>query len=509
MEIRELLRHIRANASNRQVQRDTGVDRRTVREYRAWAAEQGLLDGPLPPLEELQHRLETTLKGTPPPQNTSSVESYQDVVLDLRKQGTEIAAVWERLKGRGYTGSYSAVYRFVKRLEAHAPQATVRVECQPGEEAQVDFGYAGRMLDPETDTLRKAWAFVMTLAWSRHQYVEFVFAQKVTTWLLLHRHAFEFFGGVPARLVIDNLKAGVTQACWDDPEVQVAYRECAEHYDFLIRPCRPRTPEHKGKVEQGGVHYVKRNFLGGREPTSITQANHDVRVWCTTTAGQRVHGTTRERPLARFQETERLRLKPLPEAGYDLATWKVVKLARDCHITFDNAYYSAPYRLVGQSLRVRGGLRDVRIYTLDHQLIATHDRAQRPGQRQTHPDHLPPEKLPGLLQTRESCQAAAEAIGPATCQVVQTLLDDPVIDRLPTAGRLVRLQERFGASRLEAACARALCFDDPTYKTVKAILVKGLETEVGGGVLTSPPAHRFVRSATELLGSVLGGLTWN
>jgi transposase len=509
MDVRELIRHIRATPRDRRVARETGVDRRTVKQYRAWAAEQGLLEGPLPTLEDLQARMEATLKGTPPPQNTSSVTPYREVVRQLRQEGVEVAAIWERLKERGYTGSYSAVYRFVGRLEPSGPDATVRVERKPGEEAQVDFGYAGRMIDPETGELRKAWAFVMTLSWSRHQYVEFVFDQKVETWVLLHRHAFEFFGGVPARVTIDNLKAGITRACWDDPQVQAAYRECAEHYGFLILPCRPGTPEHKGKVEQGGVHYVKRNFLAGRRPTLVTQANQDVRVWCTTTAGMRVHGTTREQPLVRFQATEQTQLRPLPDSPYDLALWKVVKLSRDCHITFDNAYYSAPYRLIGQSLRVRGGARDVRIYTLDYKLVATHTRARQPGQRQTHPDHLPPEKLPGLLQTHETCQAEAAAIGPATSQVVQVLLSDPIVDRLPTAGRLVRLRHRFGDHRLEAACARALRFDDIAYKTIKTILEKGLEAQEPTPVLAPAPAQVFVRSPLELVGPVLGGASWN
>jgi len=120
-----------------------------------------------------------------------------------------------------------------------------------------------------------------------------------------------------------------------NPQVQQAYRECAEHYGFLISPCRVRTPQHKGKVEQGGVHYVKRNFLGGRTPTTLTQANVDVLVWCRTTAGQRVHGTTREQPLKRFETTERAALQPLPTTPYDLAEWKVVTVQRDCHVTFD------------------------------------------------------------------------------------------------------------------------------------------------------------------------------
>jgi transposase len=138
---------------------------------------------------------------------------------------------------------------------------------------QVDFGYAGRMIDPETGELRQTWAFVMTLSWSRHQYVEFVFNQKVETWLRLHRNAFLFFSEVPERVVIDNLKAGIVRVCWHEPQAQQAYRECAEHYGFLIKPCHPRTPEHKGKVEKGGVHYVKRNFLGGRQPTTLAHGS--------------------------------------------------------------------------------------------------------------------------------------------------------------------------------------------------------------------------------------------
>jgi len=509
MDIRELLLRIRAGESDRAIQDETGVDRRTVKKYREWAVAQALLEGELPPVEELQARLESTMESKPPPQTVSTVKPYQELVIQLRKENTEVAAIWERLKERGYEGSYSAVHRFVRGLEPQQPDATVRVERKPGEEGQVDFGYAGKMLDPETGQLRKTWAFVMVLSWSRHQYVEFVFDQKVETWLLLHVHAFDFLGGVPERVVIDNLKAGITQASWDDPHVQYAYRECAEHYGFLISPCRPRTPEHKGKVEQGGVHYVKRNFLGGREPTTITRANQEVLTWCNTTAGQRIHGTTKEQPLARFQETERVRLKPLPEQPYDLAVWKQVRLGRDCYVQFDHAYYSAPFRLIGQQVWVRGGIQHVRIYTLNHKLIASHERARQPGERQTHTDHLPPQKVAGLLQTRESCLAEAAEIGPFTSQVVTRLLDDPVLDRLPSVGRLLRLQNQFGRPRLEAACARALQYDDPAYKTVKNILKKGLEDTDPSPIADASPAQTFVRDADELFGHLLGGERWN
>ena len=507
MDIREILRRLQAGQSNRAIARATGINRKTVGRYRAWAAKHGLLSGPLPPLGELHQLVEDTLKSSPPRQNVSSVEPYRKQVEKLRQENVEIAAIYERLKERGYSGSYSSVHRFVRNLEPKMAEVTVRVETPPGEESQVDFGYAGRMIDPETGELRRTWAFVMTLSWSRHQYVEFVFDQKVETWLRLHRNAFAFFGGVPRRVVIDNLKAGIVRACLDDPQVQQAYRECAEHYGFLIAPCRPRTPRHKGKVEQGGVHYVKRNFLGGREPTTITQANQDGLRWVNTTAGQRIHGTTKERPLTRF-ETERDALLPLPGTPYDMAVWKQVKLHRDCYVVFDKAYYSAPFRLVGQQLWVRGGTREVQIYTPDYQLVATHPRAQRPGRRLTHLDHLPPHKVPGLILSRDTCRQQASEIGPATRTVVDVLLDHRPEDRLRTAGRLLRLGERFGSQRLEAACVRALRFDDPSYMTIKRILEQGLDAEEMPSTEPAPPALAFVRTAAELVGHLMGGAAW-
>jgi hypothetical protein len=335
--------------------------------------------------------------------------------------------------------------------------------------------------------------------------VEFVFDQRVATWIALHRHSFEFFGGVPRRVVLDNLKAGITEASFEEPQAQATYRECAEHYGFLIAPCRPRTPEHKGKVEQGGVHYVKRNFLGGREPTTLAQANADVRVWCQTTAGVRVHGTTKEPPVERFERTERARLRPLPAEPYDLATWKEARLHRDCHVVCEGSFYSAPFRLIGQRLRVRASSQEVRLYTTDYALVATHSRAQHPGERHTHPDHLPPEKLPGLLRTRATCLDEAATVGPATAQVVDVLLADQV-DRLPTVGRLLRLRETYGAARLEAACVRAQHFADQRYTTIKRILVEGLDTQPTPEPAPPPVARTFARSAADLLGHLFGGL---
>jgi transposase len=327
MDIRELLIHIRAQSSDRQVSRDTGFNRRTVKRYREWAQGQGLLEGEMPGLEELQSRITVSLPEKTPPQNQSTLETYRAVVEQWVEARVEIAAIRQRLLERGYAGSYASVWRFVRSIEPKKRhKLTVRVETKPGEEAQVDFGYAGRMIDPASGKLRKSWSFVMTMAWSRHQYVEFVWDQKIASFLRCFRNAWEFFGGVTERVRTDNLKTAILKAVYDDPQVQQSFRECAEHYGFLIAPCRVATPEHKGKVEQGGVHYVTRNFLGGREPTTLTQANREVLTWCNTTAGLRLHGTTKAKPLERFKQVEQAHLKALPETPYDLTVWKHVKV---------------------------------------------------------------------------------------------------------------------------------------------------------------------------------------
>jgi hypothetical protein len=342
---------------------------------------------------------------------------------------------------------------------------------------------------------------VLTLAWSRHQFATCVFDQTVPTWLHLHQQAFRFLDGVPQRIVCDNLKAAIVRACFEDPQVQYAYHECAQHYGFRIAPCRVRTPQHKGKVEQGGVHYVKRNFFGGRDPQPLDQVNAALRQWCLETAGQRIHGTTHARPLDRFAEVEQAALKPLPPQPYDLGEWKQVTVYRDCYATFHTARYSVPFRFVGQTVLVRGGTTTVRIYTQAFELIATHTRATEAGACVTQLDHLPPQKVPGLLRTRETAQAEAAAIGPATAQVVATLLADPVIERLPMVHRLLSLREPYGAARLEAACGWALQQQDTlSHGTIKGILEQGLDQQPAVATPDAPPATTFVRSAKELVG---------
>ena len=290
LDVREIVRQIRAGESDRAIAKALSVSRRTVKKYRQWADKAGLLAGDLPPADKVHALLQSTIPDTGASAATSSISSFQEKIRNWREQGLEVQVILQRLQEQhNYDGSYSTVWRFVRRLEPATPDVTVRVETKPGEEAQVDFGYAGLIRDPQSGQMRKAWVFVMTLSWSRHQYVELVFDQSVETWLKLHINGFAYFSGVPQRIVLDNLKAGIVRASVEDPVVQRSYRDLAEHYNFLVAPNRPRTPQHKGKVESG-VHYVARNFLAGQTFADLTEANVKALSWVEKTAGQRIHG---------------------------------------------------------------------------------------------------------------------------------------------------------------------------------------------------------------------------
>jgi transposase len=373
MEIMEMVRHLRAGESERKISQVLGLSRNTVARYRAWAKAEGFLEGELPDLARLE-QARVKLGGERKPgavMGQGRVAGWQSEIEALQAQGCRPRQIWGKLgeiHQQAFTLSERSVQRVVEKLRQvqATPKSVVRIETQPGEEAQADFGYAGQLRDPQTGAQRKAWMFVLVLSWSRHMYAELVFDQQLATWLACHMRSFAWFGGVPERVVIDNLKTAIIRAYVQDrdPEVQRAYREQAEHYGFLISPCLPGRPEHKGKVERGGVAYLASSFLPLLpEGCDLNDGNRRLQVWLREQAGQRVHGTTKQVPLERFTQVERAALLPVPAEPYDPALWKQSKLHRDGYVVLDGAYYSAPSRLVGQVVWIRAGLTTVRLFT--------------------------------------------------------------------------------------------------------------------------------------------------
>jgi len=495
--LRELIYRLRAGESQRRIAKDLNMSRTTVSKYRKWAEEQGCLDATHPLPDDVT--LAAAFGEPPQPSRaTSSVEPYREVVQAWVEQGVEMVAIWQHLQDDyQYSGSYSSVRRFVNSMRPTDPAVFVRVHTAPGEEAQVDFGAVGQLYDPHSDRLRRAYVFVATLCYSRHQYAELVFDQKTATWTALHRRAFESWGGVPKRIVPDNLKAAVIKALVHDPILGEAYRRMAQHYGFVISPTRPRTPRHKGKVESG-VHYVQRNFMAGREFLDIHSANQHLRTWVQERAGTREHGTTHKAPLHLFNKHEQGALLTLPEEPFTLCEVRLVTVHPDCHVRINKSYYSVPYAYVGRKLDAYISERIVEIYQ-GTALVATHERSLQPGGWHTRLEHYPKNKAAYLERTPAYCRQVATRLGEATVQVVEALLGDRPLYRLRSVQAILRLEETVGAERLEAACARALHFDDPSYRRVKAILNAALDREPLPEQAPAVPEqkHLFARAGDE------------
>lgn len=470
---RQVLVRLRQGDSDRDIARSRLMGRPKVAAFRALAAAQGWLapEAALPDDAAISAAVGQARRAR---STISTVEPYRAQVERWVGEGVGGIAIHAALcREHSYRGSYSAVRRMLAGIRAGLPpDVTVPLLFAPAEAAQVDFGAGPLLIDPARGELRRTWCFVMTLCFSRHQYVEFVFDQSVMTWLGCHRRAFEWFAAVPARIIIDNPKCAITRACARDPLVQRAYAECAEGYGFKIDPCPPADPQKKGIVESG-VKYVKGNFLPTRSFRDLTDLNEQARRWVLEEAGVRIHGTTRQQPLERFL-LEKPLMRSLPPVAPDLGSWHRVVLHRDCHVKFDYVLYSAPFTLVGQTLWLRATDLSISIFQ-DYRLVASHVRSRRPGDRRTVLDHLPPEARAFFARDRQWCLQQAHAVGPACAELIDQLLGDRIVERLRGAQGVLGFAETFGASRLEAACQRALAHASPAYRTVKSILIGGFD----------------------------------
>lgn len=498
-----IIEQLRGGASGRQIARLGIASRNKVADVKETVEPLGWLDPekPLPPAKEIETLL---VQPHVVPAVPSKVEPYRQEVLERVEAGRAPKQIWRKLRReRNFSGSLGSVKRFLKKLGHSKPRVSAVLHFEPGEAAQVDFGTGPVIPHPKTGKPTRTHVFVTTLCDSRHMYAEVVWDQKVATWLRCHRNALEFFGGVPGRLIIDNLKSAITRACHNDPEVQRSYGEQAKGYGFQIDPCKPGTPRHKGRVERG-VSYVKSAFLPDRTFRSIGDANQQLLEWVLGEAGNRVHGTTREVPLQAFAEREKAALQPLPETRPELVTWSIAKLHSNCHVNFEKSFYSAPFRHVGETLHVRATDTMVELH-LNGAVVAMHPRAEHPDTFVTNIEHYPLEKQAYLKKTPQWCLKEAMEVGPQCHQFIEELLERRVTRKLKGAQSTLRLAKRYGATRLEAVRARALSFDLVQYNGVKTILEKGLDQapewpdQAGQLHLRFVEAPKFGRDLGEML----------
>jgi transposase len=514
--LQELVRLHRMGSGGREVARLLGMSPNTERTYRLVLEAAGLLTGPIadiPTLEALKAVVEDRLPRKPAPQQVSSLETWLGQIEELWKKGLGPRAIYDRLRledepFRESRATLSAVKRLCLRLKrargVQPEDVAIPVETAPGEVAQVDFGYVGRLYDPRARIMRKAWVFVMVLGYSRHMFARLVFDQTTETWLRLHVEAFAELGGSVETVVPDNLKSAVIRAAFgvDGPTaLNRSYRELARHYGFKVDPTPVYDPRKKGKVESG-VKYVKNNGLKGRAGQDVDVVAPALQRWVYEIAGMREHGTTHRRPLEVFRDLEQAVLKPLPAPRFEMVVWKEATVHRDCHVIFDRRLYSVPWRLVDKMVWLRATASTVAIF-FDDERVATHDR-RGPGHRSTTDQHLPEHRADLRHRSRSYWEQRADRIGPDAGRFVREVFDsDDVLYMLRTVQAIVTHLERFPRERAEAASRRASHFGTFSYQGVKNILVRALDLEPlpAGTALTGSPqeSFRYARSAAELL----------
>lgn len=481
--VRDVLRlRFGEGLSLRQVSASLGIPFTTVSDHVRRAAAAGL-GWPLPDdLDDVA--LEVRLfAAAAAPEGRRPEPDWPKIHIELRRPHVTLMLLWHEYKETfpddGYAYSqFCELYRVWRR---HL-DVVMRQTHRAGEKLFVDF--PGRQIpiydDKTGEITLHAELFVAVLGASSYLYAEAFASQELLYWVTGHVHAFEFFEGCPAIVVCDNLRSGVTRPHRYEPDVNATYQEMATHYSVAIIPARSYKPRDKAKVE-AGVLLAERWIMArlrNEHFTSIAEANEAIDrlvEWVNARPFKKIDGSRR----SLFEEFDRPALRPLPLTRYEFATWRRAKVNIDYHVELraDRHYYSVPYRLVKETVDIRVSAATVEVF-FRHRRVASHVRSYSPGYT-TDPAHMPESHRRHAQWTPSRIVSWAAKTGPATAKLTETIM---AARQHPEQGfrsclGIVRLGDRYGQERLEAACARALFAKAHTYRSVESILQKGLDRQ--------------------------------
>jgi transposase len=468
-EVLDVLKRHQSGERIRQIARNTGRDRKTVKRYILAAAELGWVAEIHAPDEALA---QAVMEGLRPGKAAEELSQSESLLLPhlpqirewlsedpFDKRTMTLTKTHELLHRQGLEVSYGGLRRFaMKHLGHGAPKLTVRMsDVSPGEVCQVDFGRLGKIPVDDGADEKTVHALVVTLVYSRHQYVHLTHSQKLPDLLAGLDAAWMFFGGIPARVIIDNMKTAVLKADRYDPVFQRTFNEYKDHHGFTIDAAESRSPTQKPHVERN-VPYVRENFFRGEQFLNLSHAQAEADRWCLGKAGLRIHGTTRRKPLEEFEAFEKTALKPANLVRFDPPKFAEPKVHPDCHVRFSNALYSVPHACVGKTVTVRGDSSLVRIYAAGI-LIKTHPRVAE-GKRATDVADYPEHKSAYTLRDANYLIRKGSERGPKIGEFLRQLLSgDFPWAHLRQAQKLHRLCDRFGDDKVNEACLRSLAFE--------------------------------------------------
>jgi hypothetical protein len=499
IELRDLLLMLRKGESIKSIHRTTRRHKTVIRTLKTLAEEHHWLlpDSEIPSEAELKEAWERNAvrKTAEREPKCHPLDVLKDDFTRWIAEDTSFV-VMHKLASGTIPCSEATVRRYLHRRFPNLPEPVIPRHHEPGKVMDVDFGYLGLIDDESTGRIRKAWLFSGRLRYSRKAFRAIVFTQEQQVFFACHIDAFEWFGGIPAMVTPDNLKAAVIKASWEDPLVNRAYRNLAEHYGFAISPCLPATPEHKGGVESD-VKYAKGNFwpllkerelkLGHAVPRAKA-AVHYLAEWNDTVCETRKISKV-GRTVPELFAIESKVLRPLPSSRWDPMDCALAKVGVDWRIQFQKSFYSVPYRYIGEKVLVTATRHTVRIYH-DSRQIAVHSKATRNWQTQVKVEHGPPEMEVYLATCSKGLVQAACGMGVNVGLMADAILEDRAVDGLRPLRALVGLKERYSVQDIDRICARLLSFGITGYTSVKTELKR--ETLLAA---SPQPVFRFAREA--------------
>jgi len=478
---------IRLGWSDRAIHKESGIHRKTISAYR-----KQFQNAPQVPADlqgtEIQNvpqvptdsavvfnpiQPENTQEPLPPTQSQQILPHRENIRTDILSGLTAQRIYQDLVETHAFTGSYDSVKRYVRKFKKRCKRYFERLPTMPGREAQVDFAKSPCKVLVD-GKYRHVWFFKMTLSHSRHSYEELVLRQDVETFIRCHENAFKAFNGVPETIKLDNLKAGVIQACLYDPLINPVYQAFSEHWGFVPNPCAPAMPHHKGRVERD-IQYTESNALAGRRFESLDDGNMYLRHWNKHWARTRIHGTTKCQVWKLFVETEQPRLRPVAPRPFPCFAVYNRKVDVSGLVEVGCNFYAAPARYIGDWVIVHHNSSEVRIYAQQQpqnqplQLLVKHKTLTGKGNYAQPSSCKPIYKHPSLEDQEMFYCRKAHQIGPSCHALIYRILatDDPMAIRRVRG--ILSLPKKFSAQQIEHACSIALYQQKYSYPMIKAL----------------------------------------
>jgi transposase len=461
-----------SGTSQHEIERRTGVDRKTIRRYVRLAATTANSPGVATGSSSADSATEIQLPPPRPPAptaapvaaTTSACEVHRDWIEVQVQLGRNAQSIFQDLvESHGFTHHYNSVKRFVRALKAREPERFDVLEYQPAEEAQVDFGQGALTLHA-TGKYRRPWLFVMTLKYSGKSFRKVAWKADQETWARLHEEAFRTFGGAVSYAVLDNLKQGVIKPDLYEPQINPLYAALLAHYGVVADPCRVRDPNRKGTVESA-IQHTQSTALKGRKFESIDAQNAWLAHWEDRWAAPRIHGRKKRQVLAMFLE-ERPHLKPLPLEGFRFFKQGVRTVDDAGLVQVEGSYYAALPAALYSEVTVRSYAQEIEILDAQGAVLRRHPKSTRKGQ------FVIAEQDRLFNPTRETARLLGRLarIGPNA-----EAFSHHLFARLGRPGQhalyaLSNLTRHYPCEQIEAACARVLTLSEPTYQAVKRAL---------------------------------------